>query len=102
MIGAELAAGSIGGAAREFLGFGQFSLADQVARQVIAGVESLHVIGPPEFLRYAQHLTVLSLGGPVVSLVKERVSKPAMAAHGKRGIRTERSCFDLVPVEEHL
>ena len=53
MIRPGLAAGSIGGAAREFLGFGQFSLPDQVARQVIASVESLHVIGPTEFLRYA-------------------------------------------------
>src|SRR5436309_1017096 len=59
------------------------------------------MIWPAQFLSYAQHFAVLRFCGRVVSLVKERVSKATMAAHGKSVIGTERFLFYFNQIAEH-
>src|SRR5205807_4379371 len=74
---------------------------DEVAGEIVAGIERFDVVGAAEFLGYSQDLTVFGLGCGVVTLVKERVSETAMAAHGKSVVGTESSRLELDQFTEH-
>lgn len=83
MIGTENFAGGVGGAAGELFGFGEFVLAGEGSGEVIASIQSFDVIGAAEFLGDAQDFAILGFGSGELALIKQGVSKAAMASHGE-------------------